>query len=539
MCAPAAGIHHVHAAGNQQEGPHLIGMSAVSAQKDLQQQQHGISASDTPCCCCYVLQVLLPHRREVELEDVRILSHHLVLQERQLGHTTITVYCLPANSSEAAQAACRYNSTAASAAEALADAKAEQKQGSSAAAAVSSTSSSSNDMAGSMGLEIESFQLQLDDDSSSDVAYEKQEVTDAPELDLTDPEQLMDSLALVESSTGSSMGDVHRQSGTFLVIRGRAGSITEAGEGSLHLTDPAVAVEEQQHMQKQQGQQQSIEQRRNQEQSKEQRGKQQQQSGKQQRRQQRRQQPQQQARQRLSDAGNKANQAAANTAAPAAQNPSSNGKSKAPPAANSKGSLNKAAAVKVPKPSSSSTASSTSSSKPDTPQPPMLSSENSWQVAFEEDAYSVSIMDTGDWSHPMLRLSYTSFTTPQSVIDIDMFTQRRVVRSVAEVGGGFRSEAYRRWVGLALSKVQIDVWCRLLAGAPHSTADARPAVGGLEATSPRSYGLRLEQCKFCQCGHCVCLASSGASAITQDCCWSAAFSALACHLQLSAVGPCL
>jgi len=71
-----------------------------------------------------LLQVLLAHREEVELEDLRLFAHHLVLAERQLGHTTITVYCLPTNSSQAAAAACRYNSTAASAAEAQAEAAA-------------------------------------------------------------------------------------------------------------------------------------------------------------------------------------------------------------------------------------------------------------------------------------------------------------------------------------------------------------------------------------------------------------------------------
>ncbi|WIA37001.1 hypothetical protein OEZ86_008238 [Tetradesmus obliquus] len=69
----------------------------------------------------------------------------------------------------------------------------------------------------------------------------------------------------------------------------------------------------------------------------------------------------------------------------------------------------------------------------------------SWQVAFEEDAYSVSILDSGDWAAPLLRLSYTSFTTPHTVLDIHMFTQRRVVRSVAAVGGGFRPSDYRSY----------------------------------------------------------------------------------------------
>eukprot|EP00775_Hariotina_reticulata_P003057 gene3058-3338_t len=88
---------------------------------------------------------------------------------------------------------------------------------------------------------------------------------------------------------------------------------------------------------------------------------------------------------------------------------------------------------------------------------PQLASDNSWQVAFEEDAYSVSILDSGDWASPYLRLSYTSFTTPHSIIDIDMLTQRRIVRSVARVGNGFRSEAYRSYRLWALAADGVSI----------------------------------------------------------------------------------
>jgi hypothetical protein len=89
--------------------------------------------------------------------------------------------------------------------------------------------------------------------------------------------------------------------------------------------------------------------------------------------------------------------------------------------------------------------------------PPLLSPENSWQVAFEEDAYSVSILDSGDWAAPLLRLSYTSFTTPHTVLDIHMFTQRRVVRSVTAVGGGFRPTDYRSYRLWATADDGVDV----------------------------------------------------------------------------------
>jgi protease II len=78
-------------------------------------------------------------------------------------------------------------------------------------------------------------------------------------------------------------------------------------------------------------------------------------------------------------------------------------------------------------------------------------------VAFEEDAYSVSILDSGDWAAPLLRLSYTSFTTPHTVLDIHMFTQRRVVRSVTAVGGGFRPTDYRSYRLWATADDGVDV----------------------------------------------------------------------------------
>eukprot|EP00878_Enallax_costatus_P019405 GHUV01020475.1.p1 GENE.GHUV01020475.1~~GHUV01020475.1.p1 ORF type:complete len:824 (+),score=328.83 GHUV01020475.1:222-2693(+) len=345
--------------------------------------------------------VLLAHRREVELEDVRIYAHHLVLQERQLGHTTITVYCLPADSSEAAQAVCKYNSTAASAAAAIADAKAEQKQ----------------DMA------QDAQQVSDEQDSHSVTDGQEPVVQEVAEVDVEDPEQLMDALPLLESTVAAATGDVHHQSGTFIMIRGRAGSTTDEKEDSLHLTDPAVAVQEQLWQQKRlkaasggkgpsQGQ------------------------DTQQQRQKEKQQQQGVLLQKQNPKQHAKGQQPPATAPP----PPAKGKGKAAPVKKKPSSKAADKDAKEPSASGSKDKASKASS-----QPPLLSPDNSWQVAFEEDAYSVSIMDTGDWSHPMLRLSYTSFTTPQSIIDIDMFTQRRVVRSVADVGGGFMSEAYRSY----------------------------------------------------------------------------------------------
>lgn len=336
------------------------------------------------------MQVLLPHRRHVELEDVRVFAHQIVLQERQLGHTTITVYCLPANSSQVALAACRYNSTAASAAQAVADAKADITQQDGAVAADSSSSMHSPPS---------------NEDADEPVVEEVDEA-ELLKVAARDPEQLLEALPLLDTAMGGSAGDVHHQSGTFVVIRGRAGSSPEAELAHLHCGDPAVAAGEQAVSCKQQHSQEEQKQ-------------------------------QKQSQQHMPPGGKKPHQQAQKAVSATPTRPTSNKKVAAV--------SNKGQAPDDTDGAHSSNPVKASERAPgSSAQPPLLSPENSWQVTFEEDAYSVSIMDNGDWSHPMLRLSYTSFTTPQSIIDIDMFTQRRVVRFVTPVGGGFRPEAYRR-----------------------------------------------------------------------------------------------
>lgn len=47
------------------------------------------------------------------------------------------------------------------------------------------------------------------------------------------------------------------------------------------------------------------------------------------------------------------------------------------------------------------------------------------QIQFPEAAYSLEPGSQGDYSSPVLRLSYTSLTTPASVIDVNMKTRKR------------------------------------------------------------------------------------------------------------------
>jgi hypothetical protein len=403
-------------------------------------------------CRC---QVLLPHRREVELEDVRIFAHHLVLAERQLGHTTITVYCLPANSSSAALAACRYNSTAASAAEALAEAEAasapadqqqQQQQASQHQAAKGSSKPSLQQQVDSIGAviaEAGGSSMQADLVSLEGGAAEQQQLPDFSKA-----------LPLLASSTAATQPDAHHQSGTFVMIRGRAGSSDVDDENHAYfLPDPAVAVEQQQHHQKQQKQQQQHRRQQQAAPSKDSSGR-----------------PSNRRQAAALPPGNNATKAATAQLQQQRQRrkDDNTGGVKAAPVQPDSKLGDTAAAFQVSSNKAGSGSGSSSQSKaaaaPPPPvlarapaQPPLLSPENSWQVAFEEDAYSVSILDSGDWAAPLLRLSYTSFTTPHTVLDIHMFTQRRVVRSVTAVGGGFRPSDYRSYRLWATADDGVDV----------------------------------------------------------------------------------
>ncbi|KAL3150392.1 hypothetical protein ABBQ32_000231 [Trebouxia sp. C0010 RCD-2024] len=64
------------------------------------------------------------------------------------------------------------------------------------------------------------------------------------------------------------------------------------------------------------------------------------------------------------------------------------------------------------------------------------------QIRFPEAAYSLGPGGQGDHDSPVLRLSYTSLTTPSSVIDVNMRTGKRAVKKVQPVLGGFDKDSY-------------------------------------------------------------------------------------------------
>jgi len=80
--------------------------------------------------------------------------------------------------------------------------------------------------------------------------------------------------------------------------------------------------------------------------------------------------------------------------------------------------------------------------------PASLSAESGKEVTFEEPAYSLGGGTCGDFDSSVLRLSYTSLTTPSSTIDYNMATGARAVKKVQPVLGGFNKDMYvteRQW----------------------------------------------------------------------------------------------
>ncbi|KAK9831069.1 hypothetical protein WJX74_002118 [Apatococcus lobatus] len=68
--------------------------------------------------------------------------------------------------------------------------------------------------------------------------------------------------------------------------------------------------------------------------------------------------------------------------------------------------------------------------------------ENGQQLKFEESAYELGPGSQGDFGSDILRLGYTSLTTPMSTLDHNMATGDRVTKKVQPVLGGFDKSKY-------------------------------------------------------------------------------------------------
>ena len=64
-------------------------------------------------------------------------------------------------------------------------------------------------------------------------------------------------------------------------------------------------------------------------------------------------------------------------------------------------------------------------------------------MAFEEEDYSVGVLEGREWDTSTLRFSYTSLTTPATIYDYNINTQHRELRKQTEILGAFSSGRYR------------------------------------------------------------------------------------------------
>ena len=411
----------------------------------------------------FISQVLLPHRGEVEIEDLRVFQGHLVLAERQLGHTTLTVYCLPKDNTPKALSHCRYNSTAAAVArlqaehqqqqqeqqqeeeanqqqhdEALASIVQElsQKEGAAAAAALEVVN-----LVAAGGSSLSSSEASSSSGSSNESIFAKHSASASAEEVSEDgdggPGQLVEYIQEVQGGAGDTRN--------ILLIRGRSGTDPEAGaqeqdqeqDGALDRKDSAAGggTSSNQHD----------------------RGRAVDELGR---------------RGGVSPGTPKAKWLSKGLQARSREGWGMQGitwpRTERGPRSDGEvqhvtGAAGGIAAAAAPAGSSSSTVaklvqathgregSDNAVVTTDTAEVaaledyPVLLQENSWQVAFEEDSYSVSILDSGGWGSRVLRLRYSSFTIPDSVIDIHLSTQQHTQRSQRRVGGGFSSQDYRSY----------------------------------------------------------------------------------------------
>ena len=71
-----------------------------------------------------------------------------------------------------------------------------------------------------------------------------------------------------------------------------------------------------------------------------------------------------------------------------------------------------------------------------------LRDEEEHQIAFEEEAYDLSLGAGYEYDTPLMRFSYSSMTTPAEVYDYDMATRERTLRKRQEVPSGHNPADY-------------------------------------------------------------------------------------------------
>src|SRR5262249_31528509 len=71
-----------------------------------------------------------------------------------------------------------------------------------------------------------------------------------------------------------------------------------------------------------------------------------------------------------------------------------------------------------------------------------LKSGESHEIAFDEPTYEVSVDQNPEFKTSVVRLNYSSFITPPSVIDYDMVSRQKDLRKEMPVLGGYSKTDY-------------------------------------------------------------------------------------------------
>ena len=64
------------------------------------------------------------------------------------------------------------------------------------------------------------------------------------------------------------------------------------------------------------------------------------------------------------------------------------------------------------------------------------------EIAFEEDAYALSLAGGYEYAPPVIRFVYESPTTPKQWFDYDMASRKRTLRKTQEIPSGHDPKAY-------------------------------------------------------------------------------------------------
>ncbi|MCW6507516.1 S9 family peptidase [Lichenifustis flavocetrariae] len=88
-----------------------------------------------------------------------------------------------------------------------------------------------------------------------------------------------------------------------------------------------------------------------------------------------------------------------------------------------------------------------------------LESGQEHDIAFDEEAYSLSLRHVAEFDSTVIRFAYSSMTTPDEIFDYDLATDRRVLRKRREIPSGFDSGSYvtRRVFATAPDGEQVPV----------------------------------------------------------------------------------